>query len=91
MQWSDGTGPGGGQIHPAVYLTWGEVAGILGRPHQGTAEDDQRLVEALLAAGAPTWVEKAPGWIDERGWGLYRPQPLGFAADGCRRPGGEAQ
>lgn len=65
-----------GQSYPAVFLTWDQVEAVLGRGHDGTAEDDQELVEALIGAGAPDWVEEGLGWTDEQGWGLYRPQPL---------------
>lgn len=57
--------------YPAVFVRWGDVEEYLGGPHTGDWEQDKRLVEGLLAAGAPAWVEDAPGWTDEEGWGLY--------------------
>lgn len=57
----------------AIHLPWQEVEAILGRPHEGRPEDDGRLVEALLVAGAPEWVRDAEGWADESGWGLIGP------------------
>jgi len=58
----------------AVFLTWDQVRGILGRDHNGSAEDDRRLVLALRALGAPPWIDDAEGWIDETGWGLIGPE-----------------
>jgi hypothetical protein len=34
--------------------------------------------EGLLESGAPGWVQDAPGWIDEHGWGLYRAGRVGL-------------
>jgi len=65
---------GQGQEHHAVQLTWEQVRGILGRDHDGSAEDDRRLVEALREIGAPAWIDGADGWADEHGWGLIGPR-----------------
>ena len=68
---------------PAIEVSWDEVERVLGHPHQGSPEDDARLTEALLAAGAPSWVD-APateGWVDEHGWGLIWPIPQGIRGD----------
>ena len=61
----------GRQEYPAVYVRWGDVTAYLGCPHEGDPVQDARLVQGLLESGAPTWVQDAPGWIDEHGWGLY--------------------
>ena len=50
------------------------MAEILGRDHNGSAEDDRRLVEALREMGAPAWIDDADGWADEHGWGLIGPR-----------------
>ena len=57
--------------HEAIQIPWDTVRAILGHDHTGAPDEDRRLVEALIAAGAPDWVQDAPGWIDEHGWGLY--------------------
>ena len=62
-----------GGMHPAVYVSWPEVERYLGERHTGDADQDACLVRGLLEAGAPAWVQDAPGWVDEEGWGLYRP------------------
>lgn len=64
---------GSGNEHEAVHLTWDQVAEILGEPHDGRPEQDERLVTHLLEEGAPAWVERAEGWVDEKGWGLIGP------------------
>ena len=63
-----------GAEYQALQLTWAQVAEILGRDHNGSAEDDRRLVEALREMGAPAWIDGAEGWTDEHGWGLIGPQ-----------------
>ena len=65
---------GQGQEYHAIQLTWQQVTEILGRDHDGSAEDDARLIEALRSIGAPEWIEDAEGWTDEEGWGLIGPQ-----------------
>jgi hypothetical protein len=60
------------QEYPAVYVRWDDVTAYLGCPHEGDPVQDARLIQGLLESGAPTWVQDAPGWIDEHGWGLYR-------------------
>jgi len=62
-----------GPEHLAIQVPWSEVARVLGHPAEGTAEEDSMLVAALLAAGAPAWVQEAQGWADEYGWGLIGP------------------
>lgn len=62
-----------GTEHQAVQLTWQQVTEILGRDHDGSAEDDARLVEHLRSIGAPEWIEDAEGWTDAEGWGLIGP------------------
>jgi hypothetical protein len=60
-----------GREHEAIQVPWTRVAELLGREHNGSAEDDLALKTLLLADGAPDWVEGAEGWIDECGWGIY--------------------
>ena len=72
LVWQRTTYSDGHQEHPAVYVRWEDVTAYLGRPHDGDPEQDERLVQGLLESGAPDWVQDAPGWIDEHGWGLYR-------------------
>lgn len=62
-----------GAEHEAIQLPWELVTEILGHPHTGDPDEDEVLVAALVAAGAPSWVEDAPGWVDEYGWGLIGP------------------
>lgn len=63
-----------GTPHEAIQLPWDVVRGILGRDHDGSGEDDARLIEALREMGAPDWIDDAEGWIDEYGWGLIGPE-----------------
>ena len=63
-----------GQEHHAVQLTWEQVHEILGRDHDGSGEDDARLIEALREMGAPEWIDDAEGWVDDHGWGLIGPE-----------------
>ena|SRR5690606_1523778 len=66
-----------GTPHEAIQLPWDVVLGILGRDHDGSAEDDARLIEALREMGAPEWIDDAEGWVDEHGWGLIGPEVAG--------------
>ena len=59
--------------HVAIQIPWPATRQILGYDHDGSAEDDETLIAALLEAGAPAWVKDAPGWLDEHGWGLIGP------------------
>lgn len=72
LVWKRTTYSDGHQEFPAVYVRWDDVTAYLGRPHEGDPDQDERLVQGLLESGAPDWVQDAPGWIDEHGWGLYR-------------------
>lgn len=63
-----------GTPHEAIQLPWAVVRDILGRNHDGSGEDDARLIEALREMGAPEWIDDAEGWIDEYGWGLVGPE-----------------
>lgn len=63
-----------GTQHVAVQLPWAMVETILGHKHTGDADEDEILVRVLREAGAPAWVDDAPGWVDERGWGLVGPE-----------------
>lgn len=65
---------GYGGEYEAIQLPWDVVEEVLGHEHEGTPEDDQKLVAILMEAGAPEWVKEAPGWIDEYGWGIIGPQ-----------------
>lgn len=63
----------GSTPHTAIFLRWEEIKILFGRQHNGSAEDDAMLVDMLMLAGAPDWIEDAEGWIDEHGWGLIGP------------------
>ena len=63
-----------GVLYTALHLPWQVVTEILGHDHTGTAEEDQLIVQVLLAAGAPDWTADAEGWVDEYGWGLIGPR-----------------
>ncbi len=65
---------------PAVSVDFDDIEALLGRPHRGTPEDDEAIVAALLATGAPAWVETAEGALDGC-WCL-----LGPALDGSLQP-----
>lgn len=65
---------GQGQEYHAIKLSWDRVHESLGRDHDGSAEDDARLIQALRAMGAPEWIDEAEGWVDEHGWGLIGPR-----------------
>jgi len=60
--------------YEAIQIPWDTVRAILGHDHTGDSDEDRRLVDALLAAGAPEWVRDADGWVDEGGWGLIGPE-----------------
>jgi hypothetical protein len=53
-------------------VPWPEVERRLGRPHAYTAEDDEALAAAMVAAGAPAYVTRAPGFFSDEGWCLER-------------------
>lgn len=64
-----------GDEYEAIQLPWATVNAILGHKSRGSHEEDAILVEALLEAGAPAWVEDPhDGWVDEHGWGLMGPK-----------------
>ena len=67
--------------YEAIQIPWDTVRAILGHNHTGDSDEDRRLVDALLAAGAPEWVRDADGWVDEGGWGLIGPQFAGAGDD----------
>lgn len=62
------------KTYDAVFVTWDEVERILGCKHEGHPDDDAILVDLLRSAGAPAWIDGAPGWVDEDGWGLIGPE-----------------
>jgi len=78
LVWQRTTYSDGNQEYPAVYVRWEDVTAYLGRPYEGDSEQDECLVQGLLESGAPAWVQDAPGWIDEHGWGLYRADRIGL-------------
>jgi hypothetical protein len=63
-----------GRAHEAVGISWPDVTELLGHDHRGSHEDDQRLTQALLGAGAPAWARGASGATDESGWYLLGPE-----------------
>ena len=67
--------------YEAIQIPWDTVRAILGHDHTGDSDEDRRLVDALLAAGAPEWVRDAEGWVDEGGWGLIGPECAGAGED----------
>lgn len=67
-------GDGWGREYHAIKLSWDQVRAILGCDHDGSAEDDARLIQALREMGAPEWIDEAEGWNDEYGWGLIGPR-----------------
>ena len=63
-----------GNAFEAFQIPWTEVTRILGEKHTGDWEQDQALIRALRAAGAPDWIEEFEGgWCDEYGWGVFGP------------------
>jgi hypothetical protein len=63
-----------GNAFEAFQIPWTEVTRILGERHTGDWEQDQALIRALRAAGAPDWIEEFEGgWCDEYGWGVFGP------------------
>ena len=70
--------------HEAISLSWLDVEEIIGRPYRGTAEDDIEIIDALVAAGAPIWVDDASidddVRYDEYGWTLVGPEIVSTAA-----------
>ena len=72
LSWKNTTYSDGSEDFPAVFISWEDVKEFLGEPHTGGADQDERLIAGLRAAGGPGWVQDAPGWVDEHGWGLYQ-------------------
>ncbi len=73
LRWEETNYSDGVQDFPAVFVRWNEVDRVLGETHTGTPEQDQKLIAALVDAGAPEWVQDADsGWVDEYGWGIYK-------------------
>lgn len=65
-----------GTVYEAIQVPWDDVERIIGEKHAGDWEQDQALIRALRAAGAPEWVDAERfqgGWADECGWGIYGP------------------
>ena len=60
--------------HAAILVRWADITTLFGRPHMGTPADDATLISALMAAGAPGWVQTAATWLDDEGWGFIGPQ-----------------
>ena len=81
----------GGIKCEAIRLSWDEVHEVLGKDHEGSPEDDQKLTEYMLREGAPDWVQSTDiqGFVDETGWLVFRDPPTEFrfdilTLDGCR-------
>jgi hypothetical protein len=68
----------GDERHEAIIVRWREINRVVkeatGHIHQGNSDDDNIVVQALLAAGAPDWVRGASGFCDEKYWGLIGPE-----------------
>ena len=65
-----------GNAYEAMQVPWDDVERIIGERHTGDWEQDQALIRALRAAGAPEWVDAERfqgGWADECGWGIIGP------------------
>ena len=63
-----------GNAFEAFQIPWTEVTRILRYKHTCDWEQDQALIRALRAAGAPDWIEEFEGgWCDEYGWGIFGP------------------
>lgn len=67
--------------HDAIMLSWLQVWDILGESFQGESHQSERLINWLLAQGAPAWVRDAEGFVDEYGWGLIGPLDLSERGD----------
>lgn len=50
------------------FLTWGEVAEILGHEHKGSSTDDEALIEYLVQRTQHPSDLFGEGIIDEAGW-----------------------
>ena len=59
--------------YAAVEVEFSEIREHLGRDHDGSPEDDDAVVAALVASGAPAWVIDAEGYLDDGAWGLIGP------------------
>ena len=59
--------------HAGVRVAWQDLTDFFGHEFTCEPEEDQALTAALIASGAPSWVEGAHGDIDEIGWVLYNP------------------
>jgi hypothetical protein len=62
-----------GKAHTAISVDWNDVTAFLGRAHNGGDCDDEEISEALIASGAPGWVDIAEGWVDGDVYGLIGP------------------
>ena len=73
------------RTYQSVVVAWDDITDLLGHEHEGDPEDDERIVAALIASGAPGWVEDAEDFIDpayqdrygrQQGptWGLIGPE-----------------
>lgn len=65
----------------SVCVRWDDLERFLGHMHGGSPADDEILVQGLIDAGAPAWVRKAAGEIDEHFWILVEPEPDATAVD----------
>lgn len=64
--------PNGRDHYSAIGISWEEATYFLGHKHDGSPEDDNRLVALLREAGVTdAWLDDAPGMIDEDGWYIY--------------------
>lgn len=61
-----------GKEHQAIIVSWAEVIITLGRAHDGSEDDNDAVVAALLASGAPRWVADADCPIEGIGWYLFQ-------------------
>lgn len=45
-----------GTLFEAIRISWDDIEELLGRPHEGTEEDDSKISDALEdACNVPTW------------------------------------